>query len=115
MEGSEGYGKVGSDYYYSATGNITNFEGTALYYQDAAHKHAVTHVGGTAAGNQKYWYDPNGSAWRRIEMARPDKRCGRSKNTKGGWSGRIIASAPAASLLTTGKSPLGQVVYYCAT
>ena len=31
MEGSEGYGKVGSDYYYSATGNITNFEGTALY------------------------------------------------------------------------------------
>ena len=34
---------------------------------------------------------------------------------RGGWSERDDASTPAAFLLTTGKSPLEPVVYYCAT
>jgi YD repeat-containing protein len=48
-------------YSYNAIGNITNFEGTAYYYQDSAHKHAVTHLGGTSSSYQKYWYDANGN------------------------------------------------------
>ncbi len=49
-------------YVYNDAGNISNFEGAALGYNDAAHKHAVTHV----AGAQRYWYDQNGNATRRI-------------------------------------------------
>ncbi len=49
-------------YQYSNAGNLTNFEGTAFAYNDAAHKHGVTHIGGV----QKYWYDANGNATRRI-------------------------------------------------
>lgn len=55
-----GYAQRG--YAYSSAGNITNFEGAALTYQNAAHKHAVTHIGSV----QKYWYDANGNATRRI-------------------------------------------------
>ena len=36
------------------------------------HKHAVTHIGGTTAGHQKYWYDANGNATRRITDATYD-------------------------------------------
>ncbi len=54
-----------------AIGNLTHFEGTTQnrYYLDAAHKHALTHVGGTTAGYQKYWYDANGNATKRITDA----------------------------------------------
>jgi len=52
-------------YTYNNTGNITSFEGTAFYYQDAAHKHAVTHLGGV----QKYWYDTNGNMTKRISSS----------------------------------------------
>ena len=52
------------NYGYSNAGNITSFEGTAFTYQDSAHKHAVTHL----AGAQKYWYDANGNATRRINF-----------------------------------------------
>ena len=52
-------------YQYSNAGNpspgsgqaLTSFEGAAFAYNDAAHKHAVTHVGGV----QKYWYDQDGN------------------------------------------------------
>ncbi|MBK7201759.1 hypothetical protein [Candidatus Amarolinea dominans] len=56
-------------YAYSNAGNITNFEGAALTYQNGAHKHAVTHIGGV----QKYWYDANGNATRRIAAARTSR------------------------------------------
>ncbi|MCO6452036.1 MAG: RHS repeat-associated core domain-containing protein [Caldilineales bacterium] len=61
--GSTTYGGYGmKSYGYDNAGNITNFEGTAFTYNDNAHKHAVTHVGGT----QKYWYDDNGNVITRI-------------------------------------------------
>jgi len=49
-------------YVYTSAGNISSFEGAALGANDAAHKHAVTHV----AGAQRYWYDANGNATRRV-------------------------------------------------
>jgi YD repeat-containing protein len=49
-------------YQYNNAGNVTSFEGAAFAYNDAAHKHAVTHVGGV----QRYWYDQDGNATRRI-------------------------------------------------
>jgi RHS repeat-associated protein len=48
-------------YSYTNAGNIDSFEGATLGY-DPAHKHAVTHVNSV----QKYWYDQNGNATRRI-------------------------------------------------
>ncbi|MFZ2361507.1 MAG: hypothetical protein WA040_19355 [Anaerolineae bacterium] len=48
-------------YSYTNAGNIDSFEGAALGY-DPAHKHAVTHVNNV----QKYWYDQNGNATRRV-------------------------------------------------
>jgi len=51
-----------TSYTYSATGSITSFQGSALAYNDTAHKHGVTHVGGV----QKYWYDANGNVTKRI-------------------------------------------------
>lgn len=51
-------------YTYTLVGNIESFEGTAFGYNDAAHKHAVTHLNGV----QKYWYDANGNMTRRINF-----------------------------------------------
>ena len=59
--GSHGVYTVRS-YSYNNAGNITSFESAALGYNDAAHKDAVTHV----AGAQRYWYDQNSNATRRI-------------------------------------------------
>jgi RHS repeat-associated protein len=44
-------------YSYNAAGNVTNFEGMTLAYNDGGHKHGVTHLGGV----QQYWYDANGN------------------------------------------------------
>ena len=49
-------------YVYTNAGNIDTFEGAALGYNDPAHKHAVTHVNTV----QRYWYDANGNATRRV-------------------------------------------------
>jgi RHS repeat-associated protein len=59
--GSNGVYTVRS-YNYTNAGNISSFEGATLGYNDAAHKHAVTHVNNV----QKYWYDQNGNATRRV-------------------------------------------------
>jgi len=70
--GLAGYGGYNQkNYDYDASGNLTHFESATQnqYYQDAAHKHAVTHSSGTAAGNQQYWYDANGNATKRITDA----------------------------------------------
>ena len=72
------YGDYTQRYYaYSNAGNVTNFEGASLnltnrYYLDANHKHALTHIDGTAASNQKYWYDDNGNATKRVTDATYD-------------------------------------------
>jgi YD repeat-containing protein len=52
----------------SNAGNVTSFEGQAYAYNDAAHKHALTHINGV----QQYWYDANGNATKRITDATYD-------------------------------------------
>ncbi len=44
-------------YQYNEIGNLTNKAGVAQWYNDAAHKHAITHLNGV----QKFWYDANGN------------------------------------------------------
>ncbi|MBK9231231.1 MAG: RHS repeat protein [Anaerolineae bacterium] len=73
--GATGYGGYSQkNYGYNAIGNLTAFESATQnqYYQNGAHKHAVTHIGGTAPGNRKYWYDANGNATRRISGTQQD-------------------------------------------
>ena len=81
-------------YAYNNAGNITNFEGagTNLYYQDGAHKHAVTHVGGTTASYQKYWYDANGNATRRINGNQDVTLTYDAENRLTAMSGGVTAS-----------------------
>jgi RHS repeat-associated protein len=79
-------------YTYNNTGNITSFEGTAFYYQDAAHKHAVTHLGGTAPSNQKYWYDANGNVTRRISGSQDITLSYDAESRLTGVSGGMTAS-----------------------
>ncbi len=64
--GGTGYGDYTQrTYAYSPAGNSDSWSGTAFTYQDTAHKHALTHIGGV----QKYWYDANGNATRRISAS----------------------------------------------
>jgi RHS repeat-associated protein len=62
-----GDGTYNETYTYStSTGNLASKTGMGAYtYQDSAHKHAVTHLGGV----QKYWYDANGNMITRIAGA----------------------------------------------
>ena len=75
-------------YAYSNAGNITSFEGAALTYQNSAHKHAVTHIGGV----QKYWYDANGNATRRINGSQDVTLTYDAENRLTGISGGVTAS-----------------------
>ncbi len=93
--GATGYGGYSQKSYgYDAIGNLTHFESTTQnqYYQDAAHKHAVTHIGGTAPGNQKYWYDQNGNATRRIAGTQDVTLSYDAENRLTGMSGGVISS-----------------------
>ena len=50
-------------YTYNAIGNLMSKADTGSYgYNDAAHKHAVTHVDGV----QRYWDDANGNMLTRV-------------------------------------------------
>ena len=69
-------------------GNIANFEGAALTYQNGAHKHAVTHVGGV----QKYWYDANGNATRRINGSQDITLTYDAENRLTAMSGGVASS-----------------------
>ncbi len=80
-----GYAQRG--YAYSSAGNIANFEGAALTYQDAAHKHAVTHIGSV----QKYWYDANGNA-RRINGSQDATLTYDAENRLTAMSGSVTAN-----------------------
>lgn len=75
-------------YVYSNAGNITSFEAAALTYTDASHKHAVTHVGSV----QKYWYDANGNATRRIAGSQDIMLAYDTENRLTGMSGGATAS-----------------------
>ena len=55
--GDAGQGQYSESYAYNAIGNLTSKAGVGYGYNDAAHKHAVTHLNGV----QKYWYDANGN------------------------------------------------------
>ncbi|MBK9095347.1 MAG: hypothetical protein IPM84_21840 [Anaerolineae bacterium] len=93
--GATGYGGYSlKNYGYDAIGNLTAFESATQnqYYQDAAHKHAVTHIGGTAPGNQKYWYDANGNATRRISGSQDITLSYDAENRLTGMSGGVTAS-----------------------
>jgi hypothetical protein len=59
-------GTYSESYAYDAIGNLTskNDVGT-YYYEDADHKHAVTHIDGTDPVDQRYWYDANGNMTKR--------------------------------------------------
>jgi YD repeat-containing protein len=51
-------GTLVESYAYDGEGRLSNKTGLgAIAYNDAAHKHAATHI----AGVQKYWYDANGN------------------------------------------------------
>ncbi|MGB4980184.1 MAG: hypothetical protein WBR35_25895, partial [Anaerolineae bacterium] len=87
--GSTTYGDYTQrSYAYSNAGNITSFEGAALTYQNSAHKHAVTHIGGV----QKYWYDANGNATRRINGSQDVTLTYDAENRLTGISGGVTAS-----------------------
>ncbi len=93
--GAAGYGDYSQkNYDYDAIGNLTHFESATQnqYYQDAAHKHAVTHIGGTAPGNQKYWFDANGNATRRIAGTQDVTLSYDTENRLTGMSGGVTAS-----------------------
>ena len=63
VSGSTTYGGYSQkSYAYNNAGNLTSFEGATFAYNDAAHKHGVTHIGGV----QKYWYDQNGNVTQRT-------------------------------------------------
>jgi RHS repeat-associated protein len=65
---AQSYGSYSQrSYSYNAAGNITNFEGTPFFYEDGAHAHGVTHLGGQGAEYQQYWYDENGNVSVRKE------------------------------------------------
>jgi RHS repeat-associated protein len=50
------------NYTYNTIGNLMSKGGVSYGYNDPAHKHAVTHLGGV----QKYWYDANGNQTKRV-------------------------------------------------
>ena len=75
-------------YAYSNAGNITSFEGAALTYQNSAHKHAVTHIGGV----QKYWYDANGNATRRLNGSQDVTLTYDAENRLTAMSGGVTSS-----------------------
>ncbi|MGB4976087.1 MAG: RHS repeat-associated core domain-containing protein, partial [Anaerolineae bacterium] len=60
--------------------------------QNGAHKHAVTHVGGTTAGYQKYWYDQNGNATRRISGSQDITLSYDAENRLTAMSGGVTSS-----------------------
>jgi len=55
--GTPNQGQYSETYTYDAIGNLTSKAGVEYKYQDADHRHAVTHLDGV----QKYWYDANGN------------------------------------------------------
>ena len=72
----------------SNAGNVTSFEGQAYAYNDVAHKHALTHSGGV----QKYWYDANGNATRRIHDVQDVTLTYDAENRLTAMSGGVTAS-----------------------
>jgi YD repeat-containing protein len=81
-------------YAYSSAGNLTHFNSATqnLYYEDAAHKHALTHIGGTAPENKKYRYDYNGNATRRIAGSQDITLAYDAENRLTGMSGGVTSS-----------------------
>ncbi|MFZ1598002.1 MAG: RHS repeat-associated core domain-containing protein, partial [Anaerolineae bacterium] len=75
-------------YAFDNAGNLTTWSGVAFTYQNAAHKHALTHVGGV----QKYWYDANGNATRRISGSQDVTLTYDAENRLTAMSGGVTSS-----------------------
>jgi RHS repeat-associated protein len=87
--GSGGTYATESYTYNATTGNLASKTGVGSYtYMDAAHKHAVTHLGGV----QKYWYDANGNMTKRIVGANTTNLAYDQENRLTGASGAVTAS-----------------------
>ena len=87
--GGAPYGEYAQQSYgYSHAGNLTSFAGATFAYNDAAHPHALTHIGGV----QKYWYDANGNATRRIHDTQDITLTYDAENRLTGLSGGVTAS-----------------------
>ena len=74
-------------YAYDAIGNLTTFEGTAQITRIDP-QHAVTHVGGV----QKYWYDKNGNATKRINASQTITLTYDAENRLTGMAGGVTSS-----------------------
>jgi RHS repeat-associated protein len=59
-------GATNETYSYDAIGNLTSKGGVAMYYWDAAHKHALTNLS-LNNNAQMAWYDANGNMYLRKE------------------------------------------------
>ena len=87
--GSTPYGGYAQrSYGYNNAGNVISFEGATFTYENTAHKHAVTHIGGV----QKYWYDPNGNATRRINGSQDITLAYDAENRLTGLTSGVTAS-----------------------
>jgi len=79
-------GAVSESYEYDAIGNLTSKGGVSYGYQDGAHVHAVTHLGGV----ERFAYDINGNMTERTERGR-DVRAGLRRRERLCTAARRIA------------------------
>ncbi|WP_423222644.1 RHS repeat-associated core domain-containing protein [Candidatus Amarolinea aalborgensis] len=75
-------------YAYDNAGNLISWSGVEFAYRNAAHKHALTHISSV----QKYWYDANGNATRRISGSQDITLTYDAENRLTAMSGGVTSS-----------------------